>query len=436
MARILKSTDDLGRISNEELVDGLVCNASTLVQFDYAMKERYTDTKVENLTLAERPFLAMVPKDEDFQGDGQPVPIIHGNPQGISGGGLSVAQANSTNSVGKKFLLTAGDYWATVDLGDKVLKASRGNPGAFLQNKAVEVDGLYEQMADNLSTYAFGNGGGRLGARASLAGNVITLTTPQDAVNFEEGMVIVAAEFDGSDPAHALRGGSAGAVTAVDRATGTVTVTNAAGIAAFANGDSLFRQGDFKGNTSVFIIVGLGGFIWSDNSPPVLYSMTRTSDAQRLAGSRVNSADLTGKGNEERIQLLGAFMTGRYKGPGPTHGFLNPEDWQNLSISLQSRGQRPLKDDSTRFGFMTLEVVMGGKLVKLYPDKHCPKGTAFFVRMQNWKFYSMLKMIHNLNGDGLTMLRKGTTNDYEYRLVSYPCLATNAPGYSGRIALA
>lgn len=436
MFRIKSQIDDLGCIRDPHVIDSSVAHASTLTTFDFALKERYTQTKIENLTLAERPLMAMLPKDEDFQGDVMPIPLIHANPQGMAGSSLATAQAGMTNAVGKKFNVTAGDYFAAVELGDKVLKASRGNPGAFLQNKAVEIDGLYEQVADNLETYCFGNGGGSIGRRASLAGQVITLTTPQDAVNFEEGMIITASANDGSDTAHTIKAGTAGAVTAVNRSGGTVTVTNIAGITGHADNDYLFRSGDFKGNTSVQIIAGLGAFIWSDESPPVLYGMTRTSDTQRLAGCRVASADLNGKGNEERIQLLGAYMTGRFKGPGPTHGFLNSEDWQNLAISLQSRGTRPLKDDSTRFGFMTLEVVMGGKLVKLYPAARCPKGTAFFLRMQNWKLSSMLGLIHHLNGDGLTMLRKATTNDYEYRLVSYPALWTNAPGYNGRVALA
>lgn len=435
MFRIQAHTDDLGCIK-EEIVDGLVCHGSTLATFDFALKERYTDQKVENLTLADRPLLGMLPKDEEFQGDGQPEPMIYGNPQGIAGSSLATAQAGSTNLVGAKFLLLAGDYFGTVDIGDKVIKASRGNPGAFLQNKSVETDALFEQMADNLSAYAFGNGGGSIGRRLSIASNTITLTNPQDAVNFEIGMILVASADDGSLTSHALRAGNSGAVTAVDPEGGTVTVTNAAGITGFLNNDWLFRSGDFKGNTTTQIIVGLGGYIWSDNAPPVLYSMTRTAHPQRLAGCRVDAASLVGKGNQERIQLLGAYMTGRYKGPGPTHGFMNPEDWQNLEIALQARGQRSLTDSSTKFGYETLEVTMGGKKVRIYPDKHCPKGHSFFLRMQNWKFRSMLKMIHTLNGDGLQMLRKGTTNDYEFRLVSYPCLSTNAPGYSGRVPMA
>ena len=129
-------------------------------------------------------------------------------------------------------------------------------------------------------------------------------------------------------------------------------------------------------------------------------------------------------------------MTGRYKGPGPTHGFMNPEDWQNLSIALQSRGVRPLKDDTTRFNFMAIEVVMGGKLVKIYPDRFCPRGTFFALRMKDWTLHSMLKLIHPISQDGLVILRKSTANDYEYRTVSYPAMVTVAPGWSGRVGIA
>jgi hypothetical protein len=33
------------------------------------------------------------------------------------------------------------------------------------------------------------------------------------------------------------------------------------------------------------------------------------------------------------------------------------------------------------------------------------------------------------------MLRAATTNDYEYRLQSYPAVTCTAPGYNGRVAL-
>jgi hypothetical protein len=163
--------------------------------------------------------------------------------------------------------------------------------------------------------------------------------------------------------------------------------------------------------------------------------MTRTSDPIRLAGSYVPTADLTGKGIEERIQLLGAYMCGRYKGPGPTHAFMNPEDWQDLAISLQTKGIRELTDDSTQFGYQYVSVIMGGVKVKVYPDRYCPKGTFFALRLSDWTWYSLGKLIHPQDEDGLTMVRGASSTDYEYRLLSYSVPVCRAPGWSGKVSL-
>jgi hypothetical protein len=415
--------------------------ASTITTFAFAIKDRFDKVSfVENLTLAERPLLAMINKDEDFQGDGTHIPLIYGNPQGIAASGLATAQANATNVQGKKFILTAGDYQGSVDIGDKVITASRGNPGAFLKNKAAEMDGLYEQMADNLATYLYGNSGNSLGVIASVSvaggttgGDRVFLTEPTQTINFEVGMRLDTWDNDGSD-SPGTNGDTGLLVDGVNRAEGSIDIAPGSSPISGGAGDFLFRTGDY-GASGNFIFHGLGSFLWPDNNPPPIYSMSRTDDTIRLAGSRVPAADLVGLNIEERIQLLGAYMTGRYKGPGPTHGFCNPEDWQNLSNSLQSRGIRPLKDDTTRFNFQAIEVVLGGKMVRIYPDRFCPRGTFFALRMKDWTLHSMLKLIHPISQDGLVLLRKGTSNDYEYRIVSYPAVVTVAPGWSGRVAL-
>jgi hypothetical protein len=62
--------------------DPHICFASTVTTFDFALKERYDDSTVENLTLADRPFFAKVTKNEDFMGESLVTPVIHANPQG------------------------------------------------------------------------------------------------------------------------------------------------------------------------------------------------------------------------------------------------------------------------------------------------------------------------------------------------------------------
>jgi hypothetical protein len=415
-------------------IDPGIAFASTVSTFDYALKERYTSDMVENLTLSERPYLAKVAKSEDLSGDTLVVPITHVNPQGVAGSGQSTASANETNIVGKKFNATPGEYFASVTIGRKVLKLSRGNAGAFLSNQLAETDGLYEQAADSIATYLAGNGGGALGARASAATNVITLVNPSDTANFEEGMTVVASANDGSDSAHALRTGST-TVTAVDRIAGTVTLASAAAITSFADADSLFRQGDFFGNTGVVVVKGVGAYIWPNSSPPSLYGMTRTSDVQRLAGCRVAAADLSGRNIEERLKLLGSYMAGRFKAKGPWDLYMHPEDWQTLETSVESRGIRPLEDDSTKFGFSKLRMVLGGQTVDIFPDRFFPRRTGFMLRMKNWKLYSAGKFIETVNDDGLTMLRKVGANDFELRLAGIMVHMCNAPGYSGRVDL-
>lgn len=420
--------------------------ASSITTFAFAIKDRYDKVEhVENLTLADRPLLAMLKKDTDFAGDGTHVPLIYGNPQGMAA--VTVAQSQTSalasggNVTGKKFILTAGDYHGSVSIGDKVIQASRSNPGAFLKNKAQEMDGLFEGMSDALAHYCYGNGGNTIGTVATggvsvgtgiNGGDVLTLTEATDTINFEVGMLIDSSATDGTTGSGTLTQ-TDNEVQAVNRIEGTIDVgTSATSIVAT---EYLFRTGDYGDLSGVFIFPGLSAFLWSDNTPPNLYSMVRTDDPQRLAGSRVPSAALAGRNIEERLQILGSYMTGRFKGKGASHGFMNPEDFTTLSIALQSRGRGMVKDKSTRFGFEYISVFMGNKDVKIYSDPFCPKGTFFALRLKDWTLHSMEKLIHPIEADGLTLLRGSSANTYEFRLVSYPALCCVAPGYSGRVAL-
>lgn len=412
---------------------------SSLTQYDAMFKERYIGSeRVEQLMYGENCLLGLLEKrgDTGMVGDQLPVPIFTGNPQGV-GGVFATAQTNTTNTNSSKFVIQAGDYFATVEIADKVLKASRSNQGAFLAGKIAEADGVLETAGESLSLYTWGLGGGQLGVRGSISTNAITLATTADAGNFEIDMVLVASANDGSDSAHALRTGSS-AVTAVNRSTGVVTVASAAAITSFADGDSLFRQSDFFGNTGVITIKGVQCFITATDVPMALWgisSATRQTDPQRFAGCRVPSSVVSSKSAEERIRILGAYMTGRFKAKRPTAGFMHPENWQVLETLMQSRGVRPLKDDDTKFGYLKIEVAMGGSVIPIYQDRHCPKDHFFALRMENWWVSSMGELIHPQNEDGLQMLRKATSTNYELRWMSYPLLACNAPKNSGRVGL-
>ena len=413
--------------------------------FQFAMKDRYDKVKmVRNLTEGERPLLAMLAKETDFSGDGTHVPLIFGRPQGVAvgastsaSGSLNTAQTNASNLEGRKFILTAGEMVGSVTIADKTIQGSRNNMGAFFKARAAECDNLIEQMADDIAHHLYGNGGLALAQSSTavpVAGNVITLSNVDEAYAFEVAMVISASSDDGTGGV-AGRVGSA-TITAVDRENGTITVDNIAGITGFTDGDYIFRDGTYSaaGDTDQ-LLVGLSGYLWHDNAPPVLYSMNRTADPTRLAGCRLTADEIKGKSSEQRLRALGTAMTGRYKGKGGDYAFVNPEDWDQIVTSLSARGIRSFKDESTKFGFEVIEFTAGGKRIKLVPDPFCPKGTAFILRMKDWKLWSMGELIAPIQEDGQVILRGAQTNTYEFRARSYPVLACMAPGYSGRVSL-
>ncbi len=412
---------------------------STLTTFDALLKERYIDSdKVEELTYPENVLLGMLEKrgDTGMVGDTLPVPIITSNPQG-AGAVFSTAQTNASNIVASKFNITSGDYYGVVQIGDKVMMASRTNQGAFLEDKVTEIDGLYETAGENLSVYAWGNGGGALGSVASIGpgANDITLNNPIDAQNFEVGMTTRESANDGSDAAHTLRTGST-TVAGVNRATGVVTFTDRSQYSALAVGD--FCSGDFFGNTGVVVMKGVQAFITASDVPQTLWNLTsanRAVDPQRFAGCRVDPNSLAGKTYEERIKILLAQMTGRFKSKAPTAMFMNPEDFQILETLMGARGVRPLEDESTKFGYMKIDVLTSAGRIPIYSDRHCPFGTAFAFRMANHWISSMGELLHVQNGDGLQMLRGSTSTDYEFRLISYPLYANNCPKNHGRVLL-
>jgi hypothetical protein len=414
---------------------------STLTTFDALLKERYIDSdRVEELTYPENVLLGMLEKrgDTGMVGDVLPVPILTGNPQG-TGGVFATAQTNASNIKASKFNITAGDYFGVVQIGDKVMMASRTNQGAFLEDKVTEIDGLYETAGENLSVYTWGNGGGALGQVAVLGpgANDITLVNPIDSQNFEIGMTTVESANDGSDAAHALRAGST-TVAGVNRANGIITFTDRTQYSALAAGDWFFRSGDFFGNTGVVVINGVQSFITATDTPRALWGLTsaqRAVDPQRFAGCRVDPTSLGGKTYEERIKILLAQMTGRFKAKAPTSIFMNPEDFQILETLMGARGVRPLEDESTKFGYMKIDVLTSAGRIPIYADRHCPLGTAFAFRMQNHWISSMGELLRVQNGDGLQMLRGSTSTDYEFRLISYPLYANNCPKNHGRILL-
>lgn len=420
--------------------------ASSLAQFDAFLKEDYTSDKINDLSKKDRPLYGRVTKQEDESGDIYIHPLIISNGQGL---GATVAKAqqgaqqtSGGNTLGKKWQVLFGDYTGSIEIGDKVIRASRNNAGAFLRNQATEIDGLYMGFGDTMSTYLYSNGGQSLTPGSfTFAAGVCTCVNADDIVNLEVGQILVVSVADGSAAANIILAGSAvGYVVAVNRNAGTFSVSATSGGAVgtptnWTGTMYAFRDGDFGGTGANRIILGLGAWIpSSDPTATVFEGLDRTLDISRMSGVRLTSAEVTNLSLEQRIKRLVTRMRGRNFGPGPTELYLNPEKWQALADSLESRGTREI-GNTAEFNYDKITLAVAGKRVEIFADPFCPSATCFALHMPSIKLAAYEKIPFVLNGDGLEMLRKTTSNDYEHRIQAYPAFVVPAPGYCGRTAV-
>lgn len=420
--------------------------ASTLTSFDAFLKEDYTKDKIDDLSKKDRPLFGRITREEDHSGDLYVHPVKYSNGQGLGAtrakSQAGATQASGGNLAGKKWTVLFGDYSGSIEIGDKVIKASRNNAGAFLRNQSEEIDGLYEEFGNAFSTMLYSNGGQSVTPGAfTISSGVCTLVNADDVANIEVGQILVVSANDGSSSAHVIIASSVvGYVVAVNRNAGTfsVSLTSGGAVATPTNWTGTmyaFRDGDFGGSGANRIILGLGAWIpSSDPTSTTFEGVDRTADIARLSGVRLTTAEVANLSLEQRVKKLVTRMRGRNFGPGPTDIYLNPEKWQALADSLESRGTREIGKDAV-FGYEHIKLAIAGKRVEIYADPFCPYAAMWALHMPSIKLAAYDKIPHVLNGDGLEMLRLSTSNDYEHWIQAYPAFCVSAPGYSGRGAV-
>lgn len=410
-----------------------------MTSFDAALKEYYTDEAVENMVYKNNPFLALVPKREDFYGRNLPVPIIFGNPQGRSAT-FSRAQTRGavSNSQIEQFTMTRIKDYGVATIDNETLEASKNDKGAFLEAATVEIDGIINSITRSLATAQYRSGYGNIGVIGANATTTITLATIQDITNFEVGMELDLSLSESSNVLKAYgTSGNGLIVTGVNRTTGVLTfgfnvndATN--GIPTIANGDVIFVRGDRQNSATPARLKIAGLDAWVPSSTPsatAFFGVDRTADPTRLGGQRI---DGTAMPIEEAL-IEAATVIGQ-EGGSPDHVFMNFAKYSALEKSLGSKVQyADLKVGEIAFRGIRVNGPAGE--IKVVPDQNCPFNRAYMLTLDSWKHASLGKAVRVLDTDGLQMLRQSSDDGVEVRYGYYANLYCRAPGYNGVISL-
>lgn len=394
-----------------------------MTTFAAALKQHYTNERIENMVYKDNPFLAMVAKYEDFGGENLKLPIKYGIPQGRSAT-FSDAQANKTNTQLKAFLLTRQADYSLASIQNETIEASKGNANAFMEAATVEIDGAIESATRSLAIACYGDGSGAIGQVLATTSSVATFTLKQidDVTNFEVGMQL---------KLNATKTGSSGTlstavtVDGINRDTGVITLSASASLTA---DHFIYQEGDYDAK-----IKGLNAWVPSSapGSTDSFFGVNRSSDATRLGGIRFDGSSLP----IEEALIGGASRVAR-EGGKPDVCFMNYSNFADLEKALGSKVSYVDVKASPEIGFRGILVHGPRGPIKVIPDQNCPKDVAFMLQMDVWKLYSLGKAPKILDSDGLKFLRDSSADSVEVRVGYYAQLGCRGPGYNVRIALA
>lgn len=401
-----------------------------LTSFAPALKTLYPGDRIEKLIYADRPILAMIPKDESFFGDSSKETLMYGNPQNISAT-FATAQGLSSNSEYKAFLLTRVKKYGFGFVDNETIKASSNDKGAFLKALSEEMDNAISGVGQAIAVDLARDGSGALGQRASISSDTVTLSNPEDARNFEVGMSVSAAAAKSSG---GLRTGST-TVTAVDSIAGTITLASAAAISSFANNDYLFRTGDRNA-----CISGIQAWLPYDDRSTALaasfFGVVRSANPTRLAGV---TADLSALPIEQAVSRAVTLVEA--EGGSPDYCFLNYEDFEDLRNALGSKVQyveAVTSGSQTKYGSIGFSgiAIHGSKgKVTVLADRTVVPGRCYMLTTRSWKLRSLGPLMDVFDTDGLPFLRQATADGVEIRVTSYCGLVCRAPGHSGQFKI-
>ena len=401
-----------------------------LTSFAPALKTYYPPEKIEKALYENRPFLAMLPKDENFYGDSSKEPWMYGNPQNISSV-FATAQGQNTTSLYKAPIVTRVKKYGFGFVDNETIKASMNDKGALLRALTSEIDNAIDGVAQALAVDATRSGTGTLGRRASASTNVITLSNPEETRNFEVGMTVGASSTDGTG---AARTGTT-TVAAVDSMLGTVTLASAAAITSFADNDYLFRAGDYNATMS-----GFSAWIPYTNRASLIaasfFGVTRSANPTRLAGV---ANDLSAFPIEQA--LVKAAMQVGAEGGRPDYGYLCFEDYEDLVNALGSKVQYTeavTGSSQTKYGsigFQGVKVHGADTIITVLPDRTIPPGQYFLQTSKSWKLRSLGKLADVFDTDSLPFLRQSTADGVEVRITSYANMVCRAPAWNGNFKI-
>ena len=390
----------------------------------FGLRTRDGDDK-QDMPHASRDFRGIVADSTgiDFVGNEFRIPLRTSRNQG-TGPRAENAILPAPGNQGYKYISEDLRYfYGLFNITGQLLKASESNEGAFRRALQAEMEGITDDLKRHVNIQAFGTGDGALATVTNVAGNDITVDT---TIYFQGGEYLDV--YDSPvDPANQPLNAKAFYVTAIDRSTLTLTVSDGTGI---TTGSVLVRASSDSTqgapNNDVYqAINGLQNIISADgelheldpkNAGETFWKSSEVDAAGAIVGDSLlrqlkDAIGFESGSDEETILITTRGVRNRYANT------LTALKRFNDAQSVKLRG-----------GFTAL---MFDETPMVYDD-HCPLGHVFAVNMPAM-FWSQMSDWEWMEEDGEVLKWEPRYDRYVGVLFKYCNLGTWARNRHGKI---
>jgi hypothetical protein len=412
----------------------------TTTSFNALLKQIWPQTEIYDMLNYGMPFYAMLRKDGDLAVVNH-IAAGYGTSQGISNDFASAKQ-NKQPSSEAGYAVTPGQTYSFASVDRQLIRLSRGSQRAIIGALDRASQQAILGWKFEAATQLWGNGGGSVGQVSAISGNQVTLTNVDDVVKFDRLMTVQAAPDDGTAATSGPTATKPGSVVIgkVSRNIGgtwqlqcsTGNWTDAGNIPGLAVNDYLFRAGNYNN-----AIMGAGG--WIPTTDPTtgdsFFSLDRSVDPLRLAGIRITATGLTPRETAFRI-----VREALRNSAAPTHYFMNPTNFSDLQLELQSGGLMIVTKEaaapigSHQFGEPIDGIGFMGPRgeVKVFAEDRVPTANVFAFQMDAWYIKGGGEFPSLVAEDGLTIMREEWSDSFELRVVGDWQLFCEATGLQAR----
>ncbi len=436
------------------------------------LKQIYDGQKLAILYYKNNPLYSMIRKKEDFYGETYPLPTIVETPTGIANvfanAQLPNQLINSGSGIGGnqgpakfvKFMLTRASVYGVHIIDRQAMLSATNNIGAFVNGQMATMDAMIQGTTNLISQQIYRSGSGSIGSISTISvvgTGIIQLVNPTDVRYFTVGQVVIATSVDPVPGATVTQRAGFGYVVSINRSAGQLTVGNAAAAnpltpalpSGWIAGDYLAINGTSPLNGPTVsaanvpvAITGLAAWIGmsqSISSSDVFFGVNRSADVWRLGGGFYDGSQ-NGQSVEEALYdaSTSLFMEGGY----PNYGFVGPNAYSALQKACAARNifETQIEGPKDEAGNVLLYfkgiVIQGaGSQFTIIADRNCPPYTCYLLTMEDWALYSLMKVPHVVDDDGVSFLRQTSADAFEFRLAGYSQIGCSAPGHSMYVKL-